>query len=74
MKIAFEAEDVYSKVLSVGIVTIIGLQAFINIATVLGLIPPTGIVLPFVSYGGSSIVVFMGLIGILLNISKKRNI
>ena len=74
MKIAFEAEDIYSKVVSVGIVTIIGLQAFINIATVLGLIPPTGIVLPFVSYGGSSIVVFMGLIGILLNISKKRNI
>ncbi|NMB09250.1 MAG: cell division protein FtsW [Tissierellia bacterium] len=74
MKIAFEVDDIYSKVLAVGIVTITGLQAFINIATVLGLIPPTGIVLPFISYGGSSLMVFMGLIGILLNISKQRNI
>jgi cell division protein FtsW len=47
------------------------LQAFINMSVVLGLMPTKGIPLPFVSYGGSSLFVMLGCIGVLLNISKQ---
>lgn len=68
--IAKHAIDRFGSLLASGITTIIASQVLINIAVVSGSIPPTGVPLPFVSSGGTSLVVFMASIGILLNISK----
>jgi len=73
-KIAMRAKDRFGCYLSFGIVAVISCQLLINLCVVTGLIPPTGIPLPFVSAGGSSLVVFLGAIGILLNVSNmSRN-
>lgn len=65
-------EDVFAKMMVAGIGVLIGLQMFMNIAVASGLIPNTGVGLPFISYGGTSIIIFLTMIGILLNISKHR--
>ncbi len=70
LRIARTAPDSLGALLASGIVFWIGLQAFLNIAANVGLIPLTGIPLPFISYGGSSMIVTLAAIGILLNISK----
>ncbi|MBE6663049.1 MAG: cell division protein FtsW [Ruminococcaceae bacterium] len=70
-KIAFGANDVFSSLVAFGIVTQIGIQAFLNMMVVLDLVPNTGISLPFFSYGGSSLVILLAEIGILLSISKN---
>lgn len=70
LRIARSAPDSLGALLASGIVFWIGLQAFLNIAANVGLIPLTGIPLPFISYGGSSMIVTLVAIGILLNISK----
>jgi cell division protein FtsW len=70
IKIALMAPDVFSKVLSGGLIAWIGGQTFLNIAAMVSLIPLTGIPLPFVSYGGSSLISILVACGILLNISK----
>ncbi|TFE00232.1 putative lipid II flippase FtsW [Jeotgalibacillus salarius] len=72
--IALGAPDVFSKMLAGGIVISLGLQAVINISVVIGLIPVTGITLPFFSYGGSSLMVVLCMCGILLNISRHSRI
>lgn len=69
-KIAMSAPDPFATLLAAGLTTMVGLQAIINIAVVTGSIPTTGIPLPLISYGGSSLLFAMGSIGILLNISK----
>lgn len=69
--IAKHARDVFGKLLAAGIGISIVTQAFINMAAISGLLPLTGIPLPFVSYGGTSLAVTLGSIGILLNISKN---
>ncbi|MCL5407082.1 MAG: putative lipid II flippase FtsW [Patescibacteria group bacterium] len=69
-RIIQNAPDTFSRLLATGIVTWIVLQAFINIAAMLSLIPLTGVPLPFISYGGSSLIVTLIAVGILLNISK----
>lgn len=69
-RIAMRAKDRFGCYLSFGIVAVISCQLLINLCVVTGLIPPTGIPLPFVSAGGSSLVVFLGAVGILLNVSK----
>ena len=71
---ALEAKDAFGRYLGLGIVSLFGIQAIINMAVVLGLIPPTGIGFPFISYGGSSLVVFLAMAGILVNISKHRRL
>ncbi len=73
LKIAKNAPDTFGKLTAVGIVSWITFQAFINIAAISGLIPLTGIPLPFISYGGTSLVFLMAGMGILLNISKQSN-
>lgn len=76
VNIAYRAKDRFGTYLAVGITAVIGLQAVINMAVTLGLIPTTGITLPFISYGGTSLVILMGMTGILLNISRfshRRN-
>lgn len=71
-KIAKEAPDNFGQLLAVGIVSLIGIQALINLASMVALVPLTGIPLPFVSFGGSSLVISLAGVGILLNISKYR--
>jgi cell division protein FtsW len=74
LKIAACAPDRFSKLIATGIVSWIAFQAFINISAITGLVPLTGIPLPFVSYGGTSIIFLMLGMGILLNISKYADL
>lgn len=71
LKIALNSKDRLGAYMTFGIVSVIFCQLLINLCVCTGLIPPTGIPLPFISAGGSSLVVFLGAIGILLNISKQ---
>ncbi|WP_040979949.1 stage V sporulation protein E [Oceanobacillus jeddahense] len=70
IKIAIEAPDLFSRLLAIGIASMLALQAMINISVVIGLIPVTGITLPFLSYGGSSLTLTLCAAGILLSISR----
>ncbi|HBI17186.1 MAG TPA: putative lipid II flippase FtsW [Candidatus Moranbacteria bacterium] len=74
MKIAKNAPDDFGKIVAMGIVSWVILQAFVNISAILAIIPLTGIPLPFISYGGTSFVFLMVGMGILLNISKQSKI
>ncbi len=70
LTVAKRAPDVFGKLLAAGIAVLITVQAFVNMATISGLLPLTGIPLPFVSYGGTALVINMLSVGVLLNISK----
>ncbi len=71
MRIALESHDDFSRLLATGLTAIFGLQAFLIVGGVTKLIPLTGITLPFVSYGGSSIVANFGLLALLLLVSHR---
>ena len=71
---AKEAKDDFAVLLALGIILLISLQAFINMGVSTGILPTKGLCLPFISYGGSSLVVNLTSIGILLNIGKNKNI
>ncbi|MBI3298533.1 MAG: putative lipid II flippase FtsW [Elusimicrobia bacterium] len=70
LSIARRAPDLYGTLLAAGVTFLVSLQAFFNMAMSLGLIPTKGLPLPFISYGGSSLLVTMAATGILLNISR----
>ena len=70
LKIAMEAPDRFGAFLAVGLTTMIAVQAFLNISVVLGLVPTKGLPLPFVSAGGSSLIISLIGMGILLNVSQ----
>ena len=72
IKIAYFARDRLGGYLATGVTALISAQLLINIAVVTGSIPPTGIPLPFISAGGTSLMVFMGAIGILCNVGKSK--
>lgn len=72
--IAMNAKDYMGMMMAAGITIMIGVQVVLNIAVVTSSFPPTGIILPFVSYGGNALVIFMGAMGILLNISKSSDL
>lgn len=69
--IAIHARDRFGALLAVGVTTQIGLQVFLNIAVVTGLIPATGISLPFFSYGGTALMIQLFEVGILLSVSRQ---
>ena len=72
LKIAAECNDTFGKILALGLTASIAIQAFLNMSVASAMIPATGVTLPFVSYGGTSLIISMCMIGILLNISRKR--
>jgi rod shape determining protein RodA len=72
LQIAGETTDPFGRLLAAGIVTMFGIQLVVNIAMTLGLTPITGITLPFISYGGSSLAVSMLCVGLLNNVGRWR--
>lgn len=69
--ISMKAPDMFGSLLAVGITSLIGLQAIINIAVVTSSMPVTGMALPFFSYGGTSLIILLCAVGVLLNISRQ---
>jgi len=73
-QVALECRDPFGKRLAAGITTLVCGQAAVNLAAVLGIAPLTGIPLPFVSYGGSSLIVLLAAVGVLLNIAVNDRV
>jgi len=73
IKIAIHANNLFSKYLAFGMIFQILFQTLMNLMVVVGLIPVTGVTLPFLSYGGSSLLITLVSVGILLNISRKES-
>ena len=71
IKISLETEDLFAKYLSFGLSFMLIFQTLLNLMVVVGIVPVTGVTLPFISYGGSSLLVSMTMIGIILSIRKK---
>lgn len=71
--IALECEDLYSRYFIVGVATMFSFQIFVNIGMHLGLLPLTGIALPFISYGGSSLMLNMLSVGLVLSIRNHES-
>ena len=74
IKIALNAKDRFGALLCGGIASLIAIQVAINVAVVTGSIPPTGIPLPFISAGSSALMVFMSMIGVVLNVRRNSKI
>jgi cell division protein FtsW len=74
IRAALGCEDKFGSLLATGISVWLLLQAFINIGTVVGVLPVTGVPLPFVSFGGTSLLIGMVAVGILLNIDRQRQV
>ncbi|MBI2596982.1 putative lipid II flippase FtsW [Candidatus Daviesbacteria bacterium] len=74
LKIAQNCEDRFGKVLASGLTCWLGIQIVINLSSMVALLPLTGVPLPFISYGGSALVVNLTAVGILLNISRQNNV
>lgn len=70
LRVSLRTDDLFGKYLSFGITAIISIQVIFNIAVALGLFPVTGLTLPFISYGGASLLITMALMGVILNISR----
>src|SRR5439155_8395554 len=71
VRIALRAPDPFGRLLAGGITAWLGLQALINLGAVTGMLPITGVPLPFVSFGGSSLVVSMVAVGLLISIGRS---
>lgn len=71
VRAALQARDIFGGYLAFGITCMFGLQALLNVSVVLGLVPNKGITLPLVSYGGTSLVATMFLVGVLLNVGRR---
>jgi cell division protein FtsW len=70
--IAINAKDMYGTLMASGVTMMMGIQLVLNVATVTSVMPPTGITLPFISYGGNAIWMFMIAMGLLINISRYK--
>ena len=73
LRIALRAPDAFGALLAIGLTTMVAVQAFVNMSVVLGLMPTKGIPLPFVSAGGSSLLVNLLGMGVLLNVSQHAS-
>lgn len=73
-RIAHYAPDSFSKLFVIGIITLIITQSFMNIASIIGVFPLTGVPLVFISHGGTALLLDIGLMGIILNISRSNKI
>jgi len=71
MRASWRTDNLFGRYLAVGITSMVVLQAFINMSVVLGMMPTKGIPLPLVSYGGTSLLVTLACVGVLLNITKQ---
>lgn len=74
IKISLEAPDGFGRLLSLGVIFMVTIQVMINVSVVIGLIPVTGITLPFLSYGGSSLTLTLMSAGVVLNISRHSRL
>jgi cell division protein FtsW len=72
IKIALAAEDEYGSYIAFGISVLFGAQALVNLSVAMAMLPTKGLTLPFVSYGGSSLLVSCAAMGILLNVSRRQ--
>ncbi len=72
LRIAILAKDTFGTLVAGGIVAILTLQVFVNVGMTIGIMPVTGLPLPFISYGGTSLIVWFAMIGLLLNIHMRR--
>jgi cell division protein FtsW len=66
--------DLFGSLLAAGITLLLGLQGLVNMAVVMGLVPTKGLALPFMSYGGSALVIDLFAVGVLLNISRRQSV
>ena len=73
IRIALRCRDRFGSLLAAGITVVFGVQVFVNIGVCTGLLPTTGQALPFISAGGSSMMIFLAAMGVLLNISRSTN-
>jgi cell division protein FtsW len=71
IRVALGAEDTFGRFLAFGIAVLLGIEAFVNMGVVTGILPTKGLALPFISYGGSSLLITLFAMGILLNISTR---
>ena len=72
VRAALNASDAFGCYAAIGITTLVGAQAVVNLSVVFGLLPTKGLTLPFVSYGGSSLLTLLGAAGVLLAVSGER--
>ncbi|PIE05545.1 MAG: putative lipid II flippase FtsW [Sorangium cellulosum] len=72
VRAAFQAHDDYGSYLAFGISALLGMQALVNMAVAMAILPTKGLTLPFISYGGSSLLVNAAAVGVLLNVSRQR--
>ncbi len=72
LRIAVLSKDLFGTLIAAGIVGIFTLQVFLNVGMTVGIMPVTGIPLPFVSYGGTSLIVWLAMVGLLLNVHMRR--
>lgn len=70
---AMNAPDLTGMLIATGSTAALAIQVCVNIGVNIGILPPTGVVLPFISYGGSGVVIFMAMMGLLLNVSKQAS-
>lgn len=72
LRIAILAKDLFGTLLASGIIAILSLQVFVNVGMNVGIMPVTGLPLPFVSYGGTSLIIWFAMVGLLLNVHMRR--
>ena len=72
LRIAIMSKDLFGTLVASGVVAIMTLQVFVNVGMTIGIMPVTGVPLPFVSYGGTSLIVWWAMIGLLLNVHMRR--
>ncbi|MBI4211711.1 MAG: putative lipid II flippase FtsW [Deltaproteobacteria bacterium] len=73
IRIALDAPDLFGRYLALGMTLLIGLEAMLNMGVVMGMLPTKGLALPFVSYGGSSLMMSLLAVGVVLNVSSYRS-